>query len=82
MGEGFAADAAFGFEEGEHLRVLVEGEADGGGGAAEGKDEAEVGRLGLHWRHRGYIETLLPCCDFLMRLRVMELLIVASVVMC
>ena len=41
----------FCLEEGGEDGVLVEGQADGGGGGAQGEDEAEVGRLGLEGGH-------------------------------
>ena len=45
VGEGFAGRAALGLQEGEHLRVLVQCQPDGGRGAAQREDEAEMGRL-------------------------------------
>ena len=52
-GEGLAGHGRLGVEEGEELGVLIEGEADGGGGGADGEQQPEMRRLWLERRHGG-----------------------------
>ena len=56
-GERLACYGRLGIEEGEELGVLVEGEADGGGGGADWEQQPKMRRLRLERRHGGGLDS-------------------------
>ena len=54
--ERLTSDGGLSAQEGVELRILVECQADGSGGAAKGENEAEVAGLRLEWCHCAELE--------------------------